>query len=111
VKPALKRRSLRMPRYSPLVYVIRLTEELQTVSYVCIRTRSGEVDAGGCYACTAAKRVLQRFNGAAAFNRESLRRWWVRSVPNCRNKGSFGTKVPFALDISSLLGAGTQGAS
>jgi hypothetical protein len=51
------------PRYSPPVYVIRLTEERQTVFYVCIRTRSGEVHAGGCFACTAAKRVLQRFNG------------------------------------------------
>jgi hypothetical protein len=30
------------PRYSPLVHVIRLTEERQTVSCVCIRKRSGE---------------------------------------------------------------------
>jgi len=93
-----------MPRYSPLVYVIRLTEERQNVSYVCIRTGNGKVH--GCFACSAAKRVLQRFNGAAAFDHESLRRWWVRSVPNCRNKGFFGTKVPFTLDSSSLLGAG-----
>jgi hypothetical protein len=97
---------------SPLVYVIRLTEERETVSYVCIRTRSGEVHPGGCFACTAAKRVPQRLDGAAAFDYESLKMWLVRSVPNCRNKGSFGTKVPFtSWTVVRCSGPETQGAS
>ena len=37
------------------MYVIRLTEERRTVSYVCIRKRGGEAHAGGYFACLASR--------------------------------------------------------
>jgi hypothetical protein len=103
VELALKCPSRRTPLYSPLVYVIRFTEKRQNLSYVCIRTRSGEVHAGG-FACTATKRVLRRFNGAAAFNHLECGGSVCPELPQQRlfwNKGSI-----YQLDVSSLQGAG-----
>jgi hypothetical protein len=96
----------RRPRYSPLVYVIRLTEERRTVSYVCIRTRSGEVHAGGCF---AALQPNERCSGSTALQHLITRALeGVGSVcPELpQQRLSFGTKVPFTLDSSSLLEAG-----